>query len=55
VARAGKRTYLKKVIDDETMLACEKPKTSPKKEALNAMSHGIHPCKLWGVPRNSCL
>jgi hypothetical protein len=42
--------YLEKVIDDEAMLACEKPKTSPKKKALNAMSHGSHTCKLMAYP-----
>ena len=38
--------YLDKVIDDEAVLACEKPKTSPKKKALNAMSHRRHTYKL---------
>jgi hypothetical protein len=49
------RTYLEKVIDDEAVLTGEKPKTSPKKEALNDMSSDSHLSKLRSVPSNTCL
>ena len=53
--RRGERTYLEKVVDDETMLTSQKTETSTKEEALNAMSHRSHPCKLRGVPSYPCL
>jgi hypothetical protein len=52
---ARRDTYLEKVVNNEAMLTCEKPETSSKEEALNAMSDSSHPCKLRSVPSNPCL